>query len=164
MRLFIATPSDQSAERQRIEALAERVNQKSKAQPGEPRHLEVVDWHRTVGGLTGLPETVAFRNLDVDEDDIFVGTGWLGFDGAESADGGAVCTERDVELAYNYWKTLRRPRAFFMRCMRLPASLDDIDSRRFDRLTHFYQRFASPEKNRFGFHRFQGTEQLESLL
>ncbi|MEO1367260.1 MAG: hypothetical protein AAFX50_08780, partial [Acidobacteriota bacterium] len=164
MRLFIATPSDQSAERQRIEALAERVNQQSKAQPGEARHLEVVDWHRTVGGLTSLPETVAFRNLDVDEDDIFVGTGWLGFDEAEAADGATACTERDVELAYNYWKTLRRPRAFFMRCMRLPASLDDIDSRRFDRLTHFYQRFDSPEKNRFGFHRFQGTEQLESLL
>ena len=170
MRLFLAAPSDLNVERQHIESLVERVNRQSQAKPGDERYVQVVDWHKTVGGLTNLPETVAFRNLEVDDDDIFVGTAWLGFAGADApidaqgAQDGSQCTERDLELAYNYWKTLRRPRAFFLRCMRVPERLDQIDSRRFDRLTHFFKRFDSPEKNRFGFHNFSRNEELDTVL
>ena len=143
----------------------------------ESRQIEVVRLGRPGSHrLVKMPESAAFQQLDVAEDDVFVGLTWLAFDEAEdrsaasneaAADGGqngSVCTERELELGYNYWKTQRRPRCFFFRSMKLPTSLAQIDSRRFDRVGLFYQRFSDPEKNPFVYQEFSAAEELETRL
>ncbi|MCG8456689.1 MAG: hypothetical protein MI919_10450 [Holophagales bacterium] len=161
MRLFLAVPHELEKEREIAESVVARLNREA----GEGEDLEVVDWHRRVGPLANLPETVAFRNLDVAEDDVFVGMSWLAFDpGEESDERQGACTERDLELGYNYWKTLRRPRALFLRCLRLPESLKRIDGHELDRVVRFFHRFDDPQKNRFAYREFQDGAELESVL
>ncbi|MEM8934150.1 MAG: hypothetical protein AAGE94_23355, partial [Acidobacteriota bacterium] len=170
MRLFLAVPLDLQPERDAVRRVVDRLNAQRADDP-----IEVVDWHQRVAPFVNLPESVAFRNVDVDPDDLFVGLSWLAFDddkrptvGGESVEepeGQAVgCTERDLELAYAYWKTLARPRAVFLRCLRLPERLTDIDSRSFDRVCHFFRRFHVPEKNRFSHLPFHESGELEERL
>ena len=165
MRLFLAVPQDLEAERQIAHQVAAGLNAQSGLPEGDPGHIEVVDWHRTASSLTGLPESVAFRNLDIQETDLFVGLTWLAFDGEERTQKeGSHCSEREMELAYSYWKSMRRPRALFLRCLRLPEQLKQIDGRHFDRVGMFYNRFDSPEKNRFSYEEFTAQADLEPLL
>ncbi|MEM6796787.1 MAG: hypothetical protein AAF725_22635, partial [Acidobacteriota bacterium] len=78
--------------------------------------------------------------------------------------GQTQCSERDFEMAYSYWKTLRYPRAIFLSCKRLPEKLDDIDSRLFDRVVMFHKRFDAPDKNRFAHASFQDPDDLRTTL
>lgn len=167
MRLLLAATLDLSDERQAATRVVERLNELHQAQPGDELHLELVDWNETAAAVAHLPEATAFRSLAVEPNDIFVGLAWLRFDRVEDRLGGEgrqVATERDLELAYNFWKTLRHPNAFFFRCMRLPRSLADIDSREFDRIGLFFKRFDSPEKNRFVYQEFAGAADFEAAL
>lgn len=165
MRLFLAIPEDLEAERRVAHQVVDGLNAQSGLPEGDPGHIKVVDWHSTAAPLTNLPESVAFRNLDIQEQDLFVGMSWLGFDTEEKSQAGRPrCSEREMELAYSYWKSMRRPRAMFLRCLRLPDSLKDIDARRFDRICLFHNRFDSPEKNRFSFREFQTGDDLQQLL
>ncbi|MEM9557351.1 MAG: hypothetical protein AAGC60_24040 [Acidobacteriota bacterium] len=161
MRLYLAAPSDLAAEREAVANVVAALNESVRS--GVAEAIEIVDWHQAAAPVTSLPETVAFRNLPVQPEDFFVALSWLGFD-APDAKGESLCTERDLEIAYNYWKTLRRPRCVFLRCMRLPTSLAAIDSRAFDRVGHFHRRFDSPEKNRFAYHEFDTAASLEATL
>ena len=164
MRLFLAVPKDQDAERQVVHQVVAALNAQSGLPEGDPKHIKVVDWHRTAAPLTSLPESVAFRNLDIQEDDLFVGFVWLGFDGEERGQSEqSLCSEREMELAYSYWKSMRRPRALFLRCLRLPAKLKDIDPRKLDRVSLFCNRFDSPEKNRFSYQEFHTPSELEQV-
>lgn len=177
MRLYLAAPSDLAAERESVLRVVETINDELIVE--DERRLEVVDWDPIAAPLVKMPENVAFQHLDVDEEDIFLALSWLAFDdpedrpprppGTEPGEvpegaGGAFCTERSLELGYNYWKTLRRPRASFYRCLRPPRSLAEIDTRAFDRVGLFYQRFDSPEKNRFAYHEIQDGESFEAEL
>ncbi|MEM1207058.1 MAG: hypothetical protein AAGN66_27740 [Acidobacteriota bacterium] len=165
MRLFFAAPTDLAPERRLLAQVVDRINERTGATPGDGRFLELTDWNETVTPLANQPENVAFRNLGVSGDDVFLGLTWLRFDSEEERNGDAVvATERDFELAYSYWKTLPRPRAVFMRCMRLPTSLADIDPASYDRVGHFFRRFDAPEKNRFAFLQFAALDQLEQQV
>ena len=165
MRLFLAIPQDLEAERQVAHQVVAGLNAQSGLPEGDPNHIQVVDWHRTAAPLTTLPESVAFRNLDIQEEDLFVGFSWLGFDDDQRGQSEfSICSEREMELAYSYWKSMRRPRALFLRCLKLPAKLKDIDARKFDRVSLFYNRFDSPEKNRFSYQEFHSVEELEQLF
>lgn len=167
MRLFLAATLDLSEERQAATKVLERLNEQHQAQPGDELFLELADWNEIAATVANLPEATAFRSLQIEPNDVFVGLAWLRFDRAEDRIGGEarkVATERDLELAYNFWKTLRHPNAFFFRCMRLPRSLGDIDSREFDRIGLFFKRFDSPEKNRFVYQEFAGAADFEQAL
>jgi hypothetical protein len=167
MRLLLAATLDLSDERQAAQRVVERLNEKNQAQPGDELFLEIADWNETALPVASLPEATAFRNLPVEQNDVFVGLAWLRFDRIEDRVGGEsrlVATERDFELAYNFWKTLRQPNAFFYRCMRLPRSLADIDSREFDRIGLFFKRFDSPEKNRFVYQEFGAAADFAASL
>ncbi len=168
MRLLLAATLDLSEERQAAKRVVDRLNEQHQAQPGDELYLEIVDWNECASPVANLPEASAFRNLPVDQNDIFVGLAWLRFDKVEDrlgeAANRAIATERDFELAYNFWKTLRHPSALFFRCMRLPRSLADIDSREFDRIGLYFKRFDSPEKNRFSYHEFAGSADFEQHL
>lgn len=173
MRFFLAVPTDLQPERESVRRVVERLNAERGDDP-----IEIVDWHTLVAPFANLTESVAFRNLEVGPDDIFLGMSWLAFDGddrppvtgtgsdgdGDEENGDVGCTERDLELAYAFWKTLPRPRAIFARCLRPPASLAEIDSRAFDRLSLFYRRFDQPEKNPFSYLAFDRAEDLEKKL
>ncbi|MEL7061635.1 MAG: hypothetical protein AAGN46_16535, partial [Acidobacteriota bacterium] len=160
MRLYLAAPNDLAAERRAVERVVSDVNVRRRSKGVAP--IELHDWHSTLAPHALLPENVAFQNLDVRQEDVFVGLAWLAYDGPDAE--GEVATERDVETAYAYWKTLRRPQALFFRCMRSPDSLDAIDPRAFDRVGLFHRRFDAPEKNRFAFGSFRTIEELEAAL
>lgn len=163
MRLFLAAPSDLADARQTVLQVVAEIN--DRVIVDEDRQIEVVDWNRVAEPLVKMPESVAFQQLDITEQDVFVGLTWLAFDTSEDrTDGGTVCTERDLELGYNYWKTQRRPRCFFFRSMQVPTSLAQIDSRQFDRVGLFYQRFSDPEKNPFVYQEYSAAEDLENRL
>jgi hypothetical protein len=165
MRLFLAATLDLSEEREAARRVVDRLNEANSAQAGDELFVEIVDWDECAIPVVNLPEAVAFRNLPVDPNDLFIGASWLRFDKVEDRVGDrAICTERDFELAYAYWKTLRAPNCVFFRCMRLPRSLADIDSREFDRIGLFYKRFDSPEKNRFSFSEFAAVADFEQRV
>lgn len=167
MRLLLAATLDLSDERQAAKRVVDRLNEAHQAQPGDDLHLEIADWSPMANAVSSLPEAAAFRSLAVEPNDVFVGLAWLRFDRTEDRVAGQprqIATERDLELAYTYWKTLRQPNAFFYRCMRLPRSLADIDSREFDRIGLFFKRFDSPEKNRFVYQEFGTPADFEQSL
>lgn len=166
MRLFLAAPSDLADIRRAVSKVVAEVNDQI---ADDDRQIEVVDWDTVAAPLVKMPENAAFQQLEIAEEDVFVGLTWLGFDAPEDRrqdadDEGTICTERELELGYNYWKTQRRPRCFFFRSMKLPTSLAQIDSRRFDRVGLFYQRFSDPEKNPFVYQEFSAAEELENRL
>jgi hypothetical protein len=165
MRVFLALTSDLAEERGLALRVIEQLNERSQAQKGDELFLEAIDWDEHAAPAANLPEVAALRALPLDESDVFIGSAWLKFDNPqERVADRLIATDRDFELAFGFWKNLRRPQAHFLRCMRLPKSLGEIDPREFERLGTFFKRFDSPEKHRFAYHEFGTPAEFEQIL
>ena len=108
MRIFLASPSDATNYREAAQRVAERLNQQHGSKLGTPFFLDVVDWNGHIAPHLGLPESAILEEIAVDENDIFLGIAWLGFDSVHQGEGnqgsGALgaSTERNFEIAFNY--------------------------------------------------------------
>jgi len=165
MRIFLASPGDVVNYRESAKRVAERLNRQQGAKLGSEDFLEVVDWNTHVAELLSLPESAILEELEVGEHDAFLGIAWLAFDHRSAGgDGDALSTERNFELAFNYWRERGPDRCFLCRCMRLPEKLTDIDGRAFDRVSRFFSRFSIDAENPVRYYEFDSATDLEEHL
>lgn len=165
MRIFLAFPKDVTNYREAAKRVAERLNEQHEVKLGSEHFLEVVDWNTHIAPLETLPEKAILEEIEVGENDIFLGIVWLGFDQqAADGDGSALSTERNFELALDHWKGERPDRCFLSRCMRLPDKLTDIDGRAFHRITAFFSRFSLDGDNPVNYYEFDSATDLEEHL
>lgn len=138
MRIFLAAPADVAAERSAVGRVVDQLNHRFE---GERPPMTVVDWgHHLLA--TGRP----FDPTDppVGPRDIFLGISWLRFDAP--GDGDSAATETDFVVAFESWRQARRPRCLFYRCMRLPASLRDVDGGGLMRVQEVLGRIGAGDK------------------
>ncbi len=186
MKIFLASPGDVVNYRQAALRVADRLNEESGVKLGSELFLEVVDWNRHIAPLMSLPEDAVLEEVSVEENDVFLGLAWLGFDGLTTGDnlrpageggdnplataGGEAAgdsgpsTERNFELAYRFWKSRAASQCLLYRCMRLPEKLTDINGKAFDRVSQFFSRFTVGGKNSVCYSEFSSATDLEEQL
>ncbi|MEE8525712.1 MAG: hypothetical protein V3T72_17380, partial [Thermoanaerobaculia bacterium] len=165
MQIFLAAPRDADNYREAAKRVAERLNQQHDLKLGSEYFLEVVDWNTHVAPHQSLPESAILEEIEVGEHDVFVGIAWLGFDQQPAdGDGAALSTERNLEVAFNFWRRQRGAQCFLCRCMRLPDKLTDIDGKAFHRVNQFFSRFSLEAENPVSYYEFDTATDLEEHL
>ena len=162
MRIFVASPRDTANYREAAARVAERLNQEHQAKLGAPAYLEVVDWNSHLAALQDLPEAEALEQLELDENDVFIGLAWLAFDAGGAGD--EATTERNFTLGFEAFRRHKAERCLLCRCMRLPEKLSDINGRAFDRIARFFARFAIGGRNPVPYYEFDSATDLEEYL
>ena len=161
MRIFVAAPRDVTNYREAAVRVTERLNQENDAKLSTPGYLEVVDWNRHIASYQDMPESELLDELELAEDDVFLGMAWLAFD-AGGVDENT--TERNFALAFEAWRRHHPQTCLLCRCMRLPEKLTDINGRAFDRIGRFFARFAIGGRNPVPYYEFDSATDLEEYL
>jgi hypothetical protein len=120
LRVFLASPSDVSEERQLVRDVVAEVN----ATVGDQYRvrLEVVGWEtHTFSSFGGEPQALIFKQLEMSDFDLFVGVMWNRFGTPTHAAGSG--TEEEFETALELRERAGRPDLMFYFSRRL-ATLD----------------------------------------
>jgi len=145
IRVFIASPGDVLAERERAEIVVSELN-RDFGDALEVR-LEGIRWEDYVSPLMGRPEDVVLSQVKVDEWDIFIGILWLRFG---TPTGGVdrqsqklyqSGTEEEFHIAYGKWKTTGSPQILFYRCTRSPQDMAQFDTEQYRTVQQFVSGF-----------------------
>lgn len=146
VRIFVASPSDVSDERDRLRLVVDELNQSLADVLGVT--LELLDWRTHVAPWMGRPEQVILDQLPVETWDIFVGLLWARFgkpsggidpETGKPFDSGS---EEEFTLAYRLWEKKRKPEILFYRCKRLVSPIH-IDTTQLTRVQQFFTGFAA---------------------
>lgn len=167
MLIFVASPRDLQAERDALRSLVEELNAKHGFARGTANFLELVDWHAHVAPLTSLPDSILREQLPVSGRDLFLGIGWLRFDGSEDeplGPDGTTATERDFEIGFGLLERERRPSQLFLRCLRAPESLASVEGRELARIESFFGRFGEDGTASELAREFQSAEELRTIV
>ena len=168
LRIFLASPSDVSKERDRVHAVANELNRTGNVADQLGLTLEVLDWRTHVAPYMGRPEDVVLQQLPVDSWDVFIGILWLRFGmptGAIDPGTGQAFdsgTEEEFTLAYHAWKKYNRPQILFYRCTRSPK-LDQIDPDQYKKVKAFFADFDADKRHPGRYQAFQETEDFKQL-
>ncbi|MCP3962008.1 MAG: hypothetical protein GY719_29550 [bacterium] len=169
MKIFLASPSDVANYKQATKRVTDRLNEENGVKLGSELFLEVVDWNSHIAPLMSLPESAVLEEVEIGDNDLFLGIAWLSFDNLlgeatpATADFGPS-TERNFELAFNSWKDRDPARCLLYRCMRLPEKLTDINGKAFDRITRYFSRFHLGDNNPATYSEFNSSTDLEEQL
>ncbi len=163
MRIFLASPTDVANYREAAKRVIDQLNEENGSKLGSKEFLEVVDWNSHLAPLMSLPERAILQELTVGEHDLFLGVAWLGFDVA-AADSGIASTERNFEIAFEFWREQKPEQCLLYRCMRLPEKLSEIDGRRFHRIGEYFSRFELGGTNPVRYYEFDSATDLEEHL
>ena len=169
LRIFLASPGDVTAERDRVHAVANELNRTGNVADQLGLTLEVLDWRTHVAPYMGRPEDVVLQQLPVESWDVLIGILWLRFGtptGAIDPNTGLAFdsgTEEEFTLAYHSWKQNRRPQILFYRCAR-PADLNRIDPDQFKKVKACFADFDADRKHPGLYQTFETTEDFERRL
>lgn len=166
LRIFVASPSDMSAERAQVEKVATMLKPLADE---VGLTIDVVDWRAAVPDM-GCPEQVILDQLKPTSWDVFIGILWHRFG---TPPGGKdpqtkkeylSGTEEEFKIAYRLWKLCRNPRIMIYRCKR-KVSLDMIDFEQAQRVNEFFAQFNAVKGEHPGLYReFDTTEEFDRLL
>lgn len=167
LRVFVASPGDVSAERDRVEDVVEELNRTTALQAGV--RLEVLRWESSVAPLMGRPQQVILNQLPIEAMDVFVGILWHRFG---SSTGGAMAdgtpfisgTEEEFMLAYQAWQEKGSPQILFYRCTKPPPDITSIDPHQYVRVTDFLSSFSHGGSHPGLVRTFQTLQEFERRL
>lgn len=144
IRIFIASPSDVTPERDRLRKVVEELDQTRGDELGIV--LRTLDWRDLPPGM-GRPQQLVFNNFPPETWDIFVGILWSRFgapSGANAPDAGrpfSSGTEEEFWSAYRLWRETGRPQMQIYRCVRnIPYK--KIDPDQLSKVQKFFSEFA----------------------
>lgn len=169
VRIFVASPSDMKAERDRVGKIVSRLNHSTARQLGLV--LEFTDWSTYVRpSMADRPETVVLDQLGVDTWDVFIGLLWLKFGTPTGAEDSltrtpyASGTQEEFTLAYRSWRSTKRPSIMMYRCERVPANLRDINPAQLQQVETFFSNFEADSSTPGLYQTFREAEELEEHL
>jgi len=142
LHVFVATPRDVAAERDRLALIVRDLNN---AFAAHGLTLELLDWRDVVPDL-GRPEDVILDQLPVEKWDVFIGVLWARFGtppGREDPKTGKPFlsgTEEEFTLACRSWRETGKPRILFYRCRR-PIAPDRLDPEQCALVQKFFDGF-----------------------
>ncbi len=148
LRLFLASPSDVSEERNRLKTVVDELNQPGGLAEQYGVQVQLLRWEQAVSGM-GKVENVLLEQMPVEQWDIFVGILWTRFGSPTGNldpqtglpfDSG---TEEEFTLAYRSWQARGKPHILFYRRTSSPASLDDIDLDQYSKVKTFLEKFKT---------------------
>jgi hypothetical protein len=145
VRIFIASPGDVTAERDRLRKVIEELDRML----GDELEvfLRTLDW-RDIPPEMGRPQQVIFNQLSPETWDIFVGILWHRFGtppGASNLATGepfSAGTEEEFTQAYQLWKVRGRPRILIYRSARAVRP-DKLDPEQFGKVDAFFKAFSA---------------------
>jgi hypothetical protein len=107
IRLFLSSPGDVEAERQKVHEAVAQINRILGNRLG--CYVEVIDWKTHVTPDMGRPQAVI--NSQIGPYDIFVGIMWKRFGTSTGIAGSG--TKEEFDIAYTNWQSFGRPRIMF---------------------------------------------------
>lgn len=169
VRIFVASPSDMKAERDRVAKVVSRLNQSTARQLG--LLLDFADWSTYVRPSMGQrPEAVILEQLGIDTMDVFIGLLWLKFGSPTGAEDPvshipyASGTQEEFMLAYRSWREIKQPAIMMYRCERVPANLRDINAAQLQHVEAFFSEFESQKTNPGLYQTFREADELEEQV
>jgi replicative DNA helicase len=163
LRIFIACPSDVSAEKDRLPAIVNRL----KTVANESGFfLDLLEWRNVVPDM-GRPQEIIFSQSEPKSWDIFIGILWQRF-GSPS---GAVNpndnvpfesgTQEEFEIAHKLWKKYNWPRILFYRCTR--SVNVNLDPEQLSRVQKFIAEFTPQGVHPGIYKAYESIEQFAEL-
>jgi formylglycine-generating enzyme required for sulfatase activity len=150
LRVFVASPSDVTPERDRLSRVIEELNAKGGAAHQANIRLVLNRWETDLVPDVGRPQQVVFDQLPPDEWDIFIGILWLRFGTESGATNPATGkpfqsgTEEEFQAAYRLRQSRGDgfPRVMFYRCTRpVDVSSPNFDFEQAGRVKKFFADF-----------------------
>ncbi len=163
-KIVIASPSDTMKERKAADSVVEELNETL----GDLIQFEVIKWETHVTPRMGRPQAVINDQLSIDKSDVFIGIIWTRFGtptGGESAEGSHFesGTEEEFNIAYESWKSSRKPEIMIFKSARR-ASSSDIKADQLEKVEKFFEKF-SPGQGHPGLYReYHSLIEFEKLL
>lgn len=145
LNVFVSSPSDVNAERDKVKEIASKLQKKAHAQG---IHIEFLDWRENVVPVLGNPQETTLEQLKLGEADLFIMILWHRF-GTET---GRIDpstgrpyrsgTEQEFQLAYKFFKASgrKRPQISVYRCTR-PIPPNELDGVQYNNLIEFIKNF-----------------------
>lgn len=167
-RIFIASPGDVMAERERLRAVIADLNRTGNVADQVGVTLEAYDW-RNVSPATGRPEQVILDELAIAECEVFIGILWLRFG---SPTGGidrhsdrrfGSGTEEEFLRAYESWQSKGRPKILLYRCTR-SANLDQLDPDQYKKVKEFFVNCEADKSHPALYQTYQTLEDYEQQV
>jgi hypothetical protein len=169
VRIFVASPTDMSAERERVSKVVTRLNRSTARELGLV--LEFTDWSTHVRpNMADRPEAVILEQLGVDTWDVFIGLLWLKFGSPPGAEDPVTRlpygsgTQEEFTLAYRSWRSTKRPSIMMYRCERVPANLREIKATQLQQVEAFFSEFEAENATPGLYQTFREAEELEEHL
>jgi len=166
VRVFVASPSDMSPERERVQKVVSRLNQSTAL--GLGMFLEFTDWSTYVRPEPAArPEDAILEQLPVESWDVFIGLLWLKFGsptGATDPTTGlpyASGTQEEFILAYQSWQQRQRPMIMMYRCERGISTINEIKPEQLKAVNDFFAEFAPLKRHPGLYQTFKETDELE---
>ena len=159
IRLFLSSPGDVKAERDKVPLVVEQLNNIL----GDYLniHIKVMKWETQVAPDMGRPQEVI--NQQIGDYDLFVGIMWKRF-GTPSgkADSG---TEEEFKIAYDNWKKFGRPRILFYFSQRPYTPQSAEEALQWVKVLNFKKDFQGNESKHAGLiFEYQSFEEFTDLL
>jgi len=136
IRIFIASPSDMTPERERLIRVIDEFNLPQSPTRKQGIVVQPLDWRQHVVPAMGLPEEILLEQLPVETWDIFVGMMWQRF-GSPTGSVDSITgltfdsgTAQEFTLAQRAWEKYRRPHVLFYCCTR-PMPRKGFDAKQF---------------------------------
>lgn len=106
LRLFLASPSDVSNEREIVNKVVAQLNRTIASELG--CMIRLIRWEDMVPGIQQRAQDVILDQVDIESTDIFLGVLWNRF-GTPTGQANSG-TEEEFNIAYQSWVQHRRPR------------------------------------------------------
>jgi formylglycine-generating enzyme required for sulfatase activity len=166
LSVFVASPGDVRAERERLARVVERLNRGAADRHGYV--LELLEWGQVPGGM-GRPQGLIFDRLPAERWDALVGILWLRFGRPTGAVDPATGeefrsgTKEEFEAAYRLFLERGRPRILFYRCDRAerPSRIDASDLAEVNR---FFTAFDTHGDHPGLYRRYDSVEEFAELV
>ena len=162
LNVFIASPSDVVAERERLISVIQQLNGGLADNLGIV--LEVKEWSQVIPTM-GRGQKVIFDQLPVEQWDIMIGILWLRYGmssgGSNPEHSG---THEEFNNAYKCWQKTERPRIMFYRCTRPLDDITKIDTVSLTKINNFFKQFETGGENQGLYRSYNTTNEFEDLV
>ena len=160
IKIFVASPSDVSKERESVQKVVDRLNKITEKYHNV--YLSVFRWESDLSPGMGRTQELIFQQSQPDTWNVFIGILWNRF-GSNSGCEKLTGTEEEFRVAYNNWKEKKHPHILFYRSKH-KSDLTDIDGEQLQKVNKFFKEFQVGGKNPGFYKEYTNVSQFKDIL